>query len=137
MEERVTQARDSIRAALAFIPAHDRDLWVRMGMAIKSALGEDGFGLWSQWSQQDDSYNERDARNTWRSLKGNGQITIATLYRAAQQRGFRFNGQERSQPQTPEETAARERQRQADEAEKQRRYAEAVYSSAFFGHEVK
>ena len=35
---------ETIAAALAYIPAHDRQLWVHIGMAIKSALGEDGFG---------------------------------------------------------------------------------------------
>jgi putative DNA primase/helicase len=49
------EQRNSIRAALAHIPAHDRELWVRIGMAIKSALGEDGFQVWDQWSQQDAS----------------------------------------------------------------------------------
>jgi hypothetical protein len=45
--------REKIRAALTFIPAHDRELWIRIGMAIKSALNEAGFDLWDRWSQQD------------------------------------------------------------------------------------
>jgi phage/plasmid primase-like uncharacterized protein len=126
MEKCMMQERDSIRAALAYIPAHDRDLWVRMGMAIKSALGEDGFGLWDQWSQQDESYNERDARNAWRSIKANGRVTIGTLYHEAQQRGFRSDGESRAQSSTDAEIAARERQRRATEAEEQRRHAEAA-----------
>jgi hypothetical protein len=31
---------EQIQKALSFIPAHDRDTWLRMGMAIKSELGE-------------------------------------------------------------------------------------------------
>ena len=36
---------ERIRAALACLSADDRDRWLRMGMAVKSALGEDGFDL--------------------------------------------------------------------------------------------
>ena len=36
---------DDIACALHCIPAHDRDVWVRMAMAVKSELGEDGFSL--------------------------------------------------------------------------------------------
>jgi putative DNA primase/helicase len=38
------------------LPAHDRELWVRVGMAIKSELGEDGFNLWDEWSRAADNY---------------------------------------------------------------------------------
>ncbi len=31
-----------VEAALSYIPAHDRDLWVRMGIAVKSELGVNG-----------------------------------------------------------------------------------------------
>ncbi len=43
--------RDNIRAALSFIPAYDRDIWLRMGMAIKSELGDEGYSLWAEWSE--------------------------------------------------------------------------------------
>ena len=49
---------ESIRAALAYVPAHDRETWYRMAMAVKSELGEDGFDVWSEWSAQDESYTE-------------------------------------------------------------------------------
>jgi hypothetical protein len=39
-----------IREALQFIPASDRDTWVKMGMAIKSEVGDAGFALWEGWS---------------------------------------------------------------------------------------
>ena len=34
---------DTIRNALSFVPAHDREIWLSMGMAIKSQLGDAGF----------------------------------------------------------------------------------------------
>ncbi len=45
MFDRVDE-RVRVRAALGCIPADDRALWVRIGMAIKAGLGEDGFELW-------------------------------------------------------------------------------------------
>jgi putative DNA primase/helicase len=46
----MTTDHDRIRETLSFIPADcDRDLWVRMGMAIKSELGEAGFDPWDAW----------------------------------------------------------------------------------------
>ncbi|MBA2594043.1 MAG: PriCT-2 domain-containing protein [Pseudomonadota bacterium] len=71
-------ARDyeRVRSALAFIPPDDRDMWVNMGMAIKDGFGDEGFDLWDAWSRQSDRYNERDARDVWRSLKAGGGITL-------------------------------------------------------------
>jgi putative DNA primase/helicase len=60
---------DRIREALGFIPADDRDTWVKMGMAIKSEVGDAGFDLWDGWSQQADTYNSRDARDVWKSIR--------------------------------------------------------------------
>jgi putative DNA primase/helicase len=74
---------DEIRQALAFVPAHDRKTWVNVGMAIKSELGEDGFDLWSEWSQSDESYNATDARSVWRSISPSGGVTIRSLYGTA------------------------------------------------------
>ena len=62
-----------IREALNFIPADDRDLWLRIGMAIKSELGETGFELWDAWSQQAACYNSRDARDVWKSIRADGR----------------------------------------------------------------
>jgi len=55
-----------IRAALNAIPADDRDLWLRIGMAVKAGLGDEGFALWDAWSRQSPRYDEADARRTWR-----------------------------------------------------------------------
>ena len=41
-----------VENALAFINSDDRDVWVAMGMAIKSEFGESGFTAWDRWSEQ-------------------------------------------------------------------------------------
>jgi len=66
VEGAAMNTHDSIRSALAHVPAHDRDTWLRMGMAVKSELGDGGFDLWDEWSQQDASYRAADARAVWR-----------------------------------------------------------------------
>ncbi len=72
---------------LSFVDAHDRETWVRMAMAVKAELGNDGFGIWDSWSQTADNYDARAARDVWRSIK-DGPITIGTLVHMARENGW-------------------------------------------------
>jgi len=74
--------------ALRFIPADDRATWVRIGMAIKSEIGDSGFSIWDDWSQTAGNYCERDARDVWKSIKA-GPVRIGTLFHLAKQHGYR------------------------------------------------
>ena len=80
-----------ISDALQFIPAHERDVWVAMAMAVKSELGDAGFQIWDDWSQSASNYNALAARSVWKSCKGSG-ITAATLFHEAKQNGWRDEG---------------------------------------------
>lgn len=80
-----------IREALSFVPASDREIWVRMGMAVKSELGESGFEIWDTWSQQANSYNARDAKDVWKSIRPDGKVTLGTLYYEAKSNGWPGN----------------------------------------------
>lgn len=90
--------------ALQYIPADDRETWVHVGMAIKSELGNDGFGLWDRWSQSAESYKERDARDVWRSIK-DGAIGIGTLFHLAKQYGWNCRNSDSRPPIIPKRTA--------------------------------
>jgi putative DNA primase/helicase len=79
---------DRIRSALAYIDANDRDTWLRIGMAIKSQLGDEGFEIWDEWSKQADPYNAKDSRNVWKSIKLNGKVGIGTLFHEAKNHGW-------------------------------------------------
>jgi hypothetical protein len=57
-----------LRGAFSFIPADDRHLWVRLGMACKT-LGSTGRELWEEWSQTSPLYDAEDAARVWDSLK--------------------------------------------------------------------
>jgi putative DNA primase/helicase len=74
-----------VERALGFIPAQDRDTWVKVGMAVKSELGDVGFDLWNRWSQTATNYDERDAKAVWRSLSCEGRVTLGTLFYLARQ----------------------------------------------------
>lgn len=89
----VLDDRDRIIAALSYIPANDRDLWVKMGMAVKAELGEDGFSVWIEWSQSDDSFDETDARAVWRSIDASGGTGIGSLFREAKANGWTCQGE--------------------------------------------
>ncbi len=57
-----------LRSALASMRSDDRDLWIRMGMAMRE-LGEPGRGLWMEWSQTSEKYDPKDAAKVWNSLR--------------------------------------------------------------------
>lgn len=87
----ITDAREALHY---LSPDCSRDEWVEMGMAVKSEFGEDGRDVWMNWSSGADSYKESDAQSTWKSIKQAGPgrtITIASLFKAAIDKGWRPN----------------------------------------------
>ncbi|KAF3999184.1 PriCT-2 domain-containing protein [Glaciimonas immobilis] len=121
--------------ALSFVPPHDRDLWVRMAMAIKSEFAEDGFDAWDTWSQGAESYNEKSARAVWRSIGTAGKIGIGSLFHEAAANGWRDNDQPRG-PLSAQEEAEKQRARAVrdaataeEEIRKQRGYRAAAEAS--------
>lgn len=114
--------------ALSFVDASDRELWVRMGAALKTEFGEEGKNTWINWSQQDKSFNIKDANATWKSLEP-GHITIASLIYVAKRYGYqpsknderlRLNTQElakrKAERKIAEQQAIIERMNEAQEA---------------------
>ncbi len=134
-----------IRLALGYIaPDVDRETWVRLGMAVKAELGAEGFDLWDAWSSDAKGYSATDARDTWRSIKAGGRVTVGTLFGIAKEHGFRFPNDD-AHALSPEAAAEIERKqteqrarRQASiaaEAEQYRRRAEdaARYAAELWG----
>ncbi len=115
-----------LRKAVAFIPAHNRETWIKIGMAIKSELGEGGFELWDSWSKTADNYVERNARTTWRSLSNEGGVRIGTLFREAQRHGFCFHGEGRRPRQTAEESVEIDRSAREAELEREAKQTKAA-----------
>ncbi len=96
-----------IISALSHVPASDRDTWVKMAMAVKSELGEAGFDVWEEWSQQDESFDTKAARDVWKSIRDNGKVKIGTLFHEAKAHGWSDDGT--YQKPTPDELEARRR----------------------------
>lgn len=79
-------AAPDLRSALASMRSDDRDLWVRMGHALKS-LGDQGRGLWIEWSQTSDKYDPQDAARVWESLRGE-RTGFQAVFAEAQRQGW-------------------------------------------------
>ena len=90
----VAFTRDEIASALSKLdPSCDRDEWIKIGMATKSA-GEDLFDVWNEWSKGSEKHNQSDAASAWKSFKG-GKVTVATLVYLAQLAGWKNPRRER------------------------------------------
>ncbi|MBI5270149.1 MAG: DUF927 domain-containing protein [Burkholderiales bacterium] len=117
-----------IRSALFAIPPDlERSEWVRVGMAVKSELGSDGFSLWDEWSSQSGTYRKIDARDAWKSFKPGGRVTVGTLFGMAKDHGFRFPEASNAHASVPTPEAMEAQRRLAEERERKRAAEEAEY----------
>jgi len=72
------------------------DTWVRFGLAIKRALGEDGFATWDEWSRFSDRYpGEESSRAKWDALDVDGRsadnaVHVGTVFHTAKRQGWSF-----------------------------------------------
>lgn len=123
---------ERVREALHFIPASDRETWIRMGMAVKSEFGDTGFDTWEEWSQQDKSFDQKAARDAWKSISSTGKVTVGTLFHEAKAHGWHDDGT--FQRPTHEDLAARRREAvervATEEAKTARDHTEAAKKAA-------
>jgi len=82
------------KAALKFIDADcDHDIWVKIGMALKSEFGEDGWFLFDTWSSKGEKYDPTACIDTWASFGEKAEIgesiTIGTLFFYAKENGYK------------------------------------------------
>lgn len=80
--------REQIQSAMSFLDSDSREDWIRVGMAVKSALGDGGKELWFSWSARSDKFRPRDAEAAWRSFKEGGGIGIGSLFKMAKDAGW-------------------------------------------------
>ena len=80
----------AIREALAWIPNADLDYdsWVRIGLALKGALGDAGGDLFAAWSAQSGKDDAAFTAKTWAGLKAE-RIGAGTIYHLAMERGWK------------------------------------------------
>jgi hypothetical protein len=79
----------AIEAALAWLPNAelDYDSWMRVGMALKGALGEGGADLFADWSAQAAKDVPATTMKAWASFKPD-RIGAGTIYHLAMERGW-------------------------------------------------
>ncbi|MDN2584046.1 PriCT-2 domain-containing protein [Aquibium sp. ELW1220] len=79
----------AVRSALAWLPNAelDYDSWMRIGMALKGALGEAGADLFADWSAQAAKDVPAITTKAWASFKPD-RIGAGTIYHLAMERGW-------------------------------------------------
>lgn len=65
----------------------DYDSWVRIGMAIKGALGDAGWPLFERWSASSQKFEPKTTAQAWRSFAPQ-RIGAGTLYKLALDNGW-------------------------------------------------
>ena len=73
---------------LKSVPGDDRDTWWKVGAALKTELGDDGFEVWDEWSQASDKYDAKIQQVQWRSFKP-GELSVGTIIHFAKENGWR------------------------------------------------
>ena len=59
---------DRIREALGYIPPHEYEVWIKIGMALKHELGDQGFVIWRGWSALSTKFEFSGMKRKWKSL---------------------------------------------------------------------
>ena len=110
--------------ALGHIDPVDREIWIRMGMALQDEFGAAGFDPWNRWSAQAPNYKARDALAAWRGFR-TGRVTIASLYWLAKQNGWAPDSDPLyKDPQVVARRRREHREREQREAQRKRREAD-------------
>ena len=120
--------KERIESALKCIhPDISRDDWIRIGMAIKSELGEAGFEVFDTWSKPGESYKPDHARDVYKSFDAIGDVKIGTLYGMAKDNGWQNDRKpgRKPPPAPPPDPEAIERQKRK-ELDKQRKQNQAA-----------
>lgn len=89
-----------VTEALDHIPNNDvgYDMWLRIGFACHSGLGDAGFDLWDEWSQRSSKYDAAFTLKTWRYFKPGGGVTVGSLFYLAKQHGWRRSNESDDRP---------------------------------------
>lgn len=121
------QQEQQLRTALSYIDSNDRDIWVCMGAGIKTELGESGFDVWDEWSQNSAKYQVKTTQQVWKSLKA-GHITAGSIFYEAKKNGFELekNIKPLSMEEIEKRRAANERLRAEQELQDAKAKAAAI-----------
>ena len=83
--------KDEAIQYLQQIDPSDRDIWIKVAMALKSSFDNGGLELFLPWSAQSKKYDEEEAKRQWKSISAKGGVTGDTLRYLARQGGGASN----------------------------------------------
>jgi hypothetical protein len=85
-----TPDRERVEDALRHIPSEDREVWLRIGMALHSTEEPWARDVWDDWSRATtrENYLDRDQEETWTHLHADGKVQLGTLFELAKQHGW-------------------------------------------------
>lgn len=121
---------ETASAALSFITnpgSEDRDLWIRMGMALKAEFGDAGRDVWLTWSMGAKEFDAKAADASWKSFKGS-KVKIGSLLAEAKRQDFKLDKPDVIV--SPEKLAADRKERQAREAKDEAKRLERANAAA-------
>lgn len=76
--------------ALQHIRNDDREIWLKVGMALKNLGLPEAYNWWLDWSKSSKKFNEPDQLKTWDSFSISSEgITIATVFHLAKEGGYK------------------------------------------------
>jgi hypothetical protein len=79
-----------VKTALPFIPADDREIWIKVGLALKHTFGERGRAPWLNWSASSAKYDEAQALADWATFEkpASGAVSLGTIFHYAKEGGW-------------------------------------------------
>lgn len=78
---------DELQDALTAFPSDERELWVRMGLAL-ATVGKKGKALWLEWSKRSEKFNAADAERVWDSFEPS-DTNYKAVFAEAQRNGWK------------------------------------------------
>jgi hypothetical protein len=76
----------NLRLALLYMRSDDRELWIRIGLALKT-IGDNGRALWLEWSATSEAFDPLNDAKTWDSFKPE-RTGYATVFAEAMRNGW-------------------------------------------------
>lgn len=81
------KSHSQVQSALNCIPSIDYEIWLKVGMALKTDFGDTGFHIWDNWSKKSpEKYDPKNQQKTWQSFKHEG-VNIETIFYLAREHG--------------------------------------------------
>lgn len=120
---------ENVRAALSYIsPDLPHGEWVRVAMAVHDGLNGQGYEIFDTWSQSGQTYKSAAVRDTWKSIKSGGGVTVGTLWGMALDKGWKPEGEAHQETEAERLERERKRKEQAerDAKDKARKEQEAA-----------